>query len=253
MGRERPGAAGSGRERPGSGPGAFLIGRASVDGVPTLAELLQERSELRAADAEWLHLLVGDWQLLSDLSFADLVLWVRLGAAQWEAVAHVRPTTGQMVFFEDQVGTEATRARAEILEQAYAERRIVRERDTEWSDDLPVREESIPVVRQRRSIAVMTRHTNLLTMRTPSRLELTYLATADALSRMVAAGEFPNASAPTGLRRGAPRAGDGVVRLDYDGVITYASPNAVSAIHRLGWPGDVMGGSMSEIVTTVLR
>jgi two-component sensor histidine kinase len=44
-----------------------------------------------------------------------------------------------------------------------------------------------------------------------------------------------------------------VVRLDYDGIITYASPNAVSAIHRLGWPGEVMGGSMSEIVTSVLR
>jgi two-component sensor histidine kinase len=221
--------------------------------VPTLAELLEEHSELQGADSEWLHLLVGDWQLLSDLSFADLVLWVRRSPVQWEAVAHVRPTTGQMVFFEDQVGIKATRARADILEQAFTERRIVRERDTEWRDDLPVREESIPVVRQGRAVAVITRHTNLSMMRTPSRLELTYLATADALSRMVAAGEFPNSSAPTGLRRGAPRAGDGVVRLDYDGIITYASPNAVSAIHRLGWPGEVIGGSMSEIVTSVLR
>jgi len=221
--------------------------------VPTLAELLHEHSELRGADVEWLHLLVGDWQLLSDLSFADLVLWVRLSPVQWQAVAHIRPTTGQMVFFEDQVGITATKARAETLEQAYAERRIVRERDTEWRDDLPVREESIPVVRQGHAIAVITRHTNLSMMRTPSRLELTYLATADALSRMIAAGEFPSSSAPTGLRRGAPRAGDGVVRLDYDGIITYASPNAVSAIHRLGWPGEVIGGSMSEIVTSVLR
>ncbi|HEU4329619.1 MAG TPA: histidine kinase N-terminal domain-containing protein [Lapillicoccus sp.] len=221
--------------------------------MPTLAELLHEHSGLQGADVEWLHLLVGDWQLLSDLSFADLVLWVRRSPVQWEAVAHVRPTTGQMVFFEDQVGIKATRSRSETLEQAYAERRIVRERDTEWRDDLPVREESIPVVRKHRAIAVITRHTNLSMMRTPSRLELTYLATADALSRMIAAGEFPNTSAPTGLRRGAPRAGDGVVRLDYDGIITYASPNAVSAIHRLGWPGEVMGGSMSEIVTSVLR
>ena len=221
--------------------------------MPTLAELLHEHSGLRGADVEWLHLLVGDWQLLSDLSFADLVLWVRLSPVQWQAVAHIRPTTGQMVFFEDQVGITATKARAETLEQAYAERRIVRERDTEWRDDLPIREESIPVVRQGHAIAVITRHTNLSMMRTPSRLELTYLATADALSRMIAAGEFPSSSAPTGLRRGAPRAGDGVVRLDYDGVITYASPNAVSAIHRLGWPGEVIGGSMSEIVTSVLR
>jgi len=221
--------------------------------VPTLAELLHEHSELEAADIEWLHLLVGDWQLLSDLSFADLVLWVRDSKVQWRAVAHIRPTTGQMVFFEDQVGVRGTRARAETLEQAFAERRIVHERDTEWRDDLPLREESIPVVRKGRSIAVLTRHTNLSMMRTPSRLELTYLATADALSRMVAAGEFPHASAPTGLRRGAPRVGDGVLRLDYEGIISYASPNAISAIHRLGYVGDVIGGSLSQIVTTVLR
>ena len=220
--------------------------------VPTLAEILHEHPELRPADIEWLHQLVGDWQLLSDLSYADLVLWIRVSPAEWEAVAHVRPTTGQMVFSEDQVGLTATRARAEVLEQALTERRIVRERDTEWRVDLPVREESIPVVRLGRAIAVLTRHTNLSVMRTPSRLELTYLATADALARMVAAGEFPHASAPTGLRRGAPRVGDGVLRLDYEGIISYASPNAVSAIHRLGYVGEVIGGSLSQIVTTVV-
>ena len=149
--------------------------------MPTLAELLQEHSGLQGADAEWLHLLVGDWQLLSDLSFADLVLWVRLSPVQWEAVAHVRPTTGQLVFVEDQVGIRPTRARAELLEQAFAEHRIVRERDTEWRRrPPPVREEYIPVVRQGHAVAVITRHTNLWMMRTPSRLELTYLATADA-------------------------------------------------------------------------
>jgi len=221
--------------------------------VPTLAELLPKHSGLRSADVEWLHLLVGDWQLLSDLSFADLVLWVRGSETRWHAVAHVRPTTGQLVFFEDQVGRVATRSRAGLLERAYLEHRIVRETDSEWRDDLPVREESIPVVRQGQPIAVLTRHTNLSTMRTPSRLELTYLATADALSRMISAGEFPHASAPTGLRRGAPRVGDGVVKLDHEGVVTYASPNAVSAVHRLGYVGDVIGGSLARIVTSVLR
>src|SRR4029453_13920707 len=167
--------------------------------VPTLAELLHEHSGLRGADVEWLHLLVGDWQLLSDLSFADLVLWVRLSPVQWKAVGHIRPTTGQMVFFEDEGGVTAPKARAEALEQAYAERRIVRERDTEWRDDLPVREESIPVVRQGHAIAVITRHTNLTMMRTPSRLELTYLATADALWRMRAPADVPRSPATTGL------------------------------------------------------
>ncbi|MEO3935973.1 histidine kinase N-terminal domain-containing protein [Dermatophilaceae bacterium Soc4.6] len=221
--------------------------------MSTLADLLHEHSTLEVADVEWLQLLVGDWQLLSDLSFADLVLWVRSSRVQWHAVAHIRPTTGQMVFYEDQVGTYASKARGDTLEQAFAERRIVRERDTEWRDDLPVREEAIPVVRRGRSVAVISRHTNLSMMRTPSRLELTYLATADALSRMIAGGEFPHSSAPTGLRRGAPRVGDGVVRLDVEGVVSYASPNAVSAIHRLGYVGDVIGESLSRIVTSVLR
>ena len=224
--------------------------------MPVFAEILADQlgdNSIEPADVEWLHLLVGDWQLLADLSFADLVLWVRRSPVQWVAVAHVRPTTGQLVFFEDQVGVRATRGRAATLEQALSEQRIVRERDTEWHDDLPVREEAIPVVRRGRAIAVLSRHTNLTMMRTPSRLELTYLATADALSRMIAAGEFPHGSAPTGMRRGAPRVGDGVVRLDVEGIITYASPNAVSAIHRIGFVGDVIGGSLSQMVTTVLR
>jgi two-component sensor histidine kinase len=100
---------------------------------------------------------------------------------------------------------------------------------------------------------VLTRHTNLATMRTPSRLELTYVATADALARMVASGDFPTAGAPTGQRRGAPRVGDGVIRLTADGTVSYASPNAISAIHRLGHVGDVVGGPLAQIVTDVLR
>ena len=61
------------------------------------------------------------------------------------------------------------------------------------------------VVRDGRVVSVMTRHTNLWTTRTPSRLEITYLATADALCRMVTGGEFPHAAAPMGLRPPAPR------------------------------------------------
>jgi two-component sensor histidine kinase len=59
--------------------------------------------------------------------------------------------------------------------------------------------------------------------------------------------------APTGQRRGAPRVGDGVIRLDADGTVNYASPNAVSAIHRLGHVGDVAGTSLIRIATEVLR
>jgi two-component sensor histidine kinase/PAS domain-containing protein len=221
--------------------------------VPTLSELLSSSSDLAPADVEWLHLLVGDWQLLSDLSFADLVLWVPGACEGWVAVAHVRPTTGQMVFFEDVVGQQSTRGREPLLDRAFSERAIVRAKDPSFREDVPVREEAIPVVRAGRPLAVLTRHTNLSAMRTPSRLELTYQSLAEAMARMIAAGEFPHASAPTGQRRGAPRVGDGVVRLDVDGLVTYASPNAVSAVHRLGHHGDVVGELFAQVVADLLR
>jgi two-component system, sensor histidine kinase PdtaS len=223
--------------------------------VPTLADLVRDRTVLSVADAEWLHLLVGDWQLLSDLSFADLVLWLpEDDGTAWVAGAHVRPVTGPMVFFEDQVGVRVERGRRGQIDAAYDEARILRERDPDWNDeDIPVREEAIPVMRDGRPIAVLTRHTNLATARMPSRLELSYLAAADDLARMISTGAFPIVGAPTGSRRGAPRVGDGFVRLDAEGRVEYASPNAVSAVHRIGHPGEVVGASLAEVVTPLVK
>ncbi|MDQ1484290.1 MAG: two-component system, sensor histidine kinase PdtaS, partial [Actinomycetota bacterium] len=227
--------------------------RTTLGGVATLNDVLREQTDLDAADVEWLHLLLGDWQLLADLSFADLILWVPATAGRWYAAAHVRPTTGPMVFFEDAVGRRVDRGRRPLLDQAFSELRIVRGNVPELHDDMPIREEAIPVVSKGRALAVLTRHTNLARIRTPSRLELTYLASADSLARMIAAGQFPTVGSPTGQRRGAPRVGDGVIRLVADGTVNYASPNAVSAIHRLGHVGDVVGASLIKITTEVLR
>ena len=38
--------------------------------MPSLNELVRQHTTLTGADVEWLHLLVSEWQLLSDLSFA---------------------------------------------------------------------------------------------------------------------------------------------------------------------------------------
>ncbi|NNG40250.1 PAS domain-containing protein [Flexivirga sp. ID2601S] len=220
--------------------------------MPSMNDVLTEHTDLPQSAREWLHLLVGDWQLLSDLSFADLVLWVPTRGGNWVAAAHVRPTTGVGVFVEDLVGAAIDHTRVRPVAEAYDGRRIVRSQSTMWRDDLPVREESIPVLQRGVPVAVLTRHTNLASMRTPSRLEVTYLATADALARMIATGAFPDpASAPAG-RRGAPRVGDGVLRLDAEGNVTYASPNAVSAIHRLGYEGELIGVRLASVLGDVL-
>ena len=78
---------------------------------------------------EWLHSLVSDWQLLADLSFADLILWVPLRAHEdardsgWVAVAQMRPTTGPTSFPDDVVGTKLARGERPVLDTARVERR----------------------------------------------------------------------------------------------------------------------------------
>ena len=44
--------------------------------MTTLPAALRDKVEFAPADLDWLHQLVGDWQLVADMSMADLVLWV---------------------------------------------------------------------------------------------------------------------------------------------------------------------------------
>jgi two-component sensor histidine kinase len=138
-----------------------------------------------------------------------------------------------------------------MLDQAVRAQRLIGTPEPTMREDISIREDAVPVCRDGRVIAVVTRHQNLTGARTPSRLELTYRDLADSLMRMVAAGDFPSVSAPTGMRRGAPRVGDGVIHLDLDGVVRYASPNAVSAVHRMGHLGDVVGEVLAQVVADV--
>lgn len=130
--------------------------------------------------------------------------------------------------------------------------RIWREGDPVWYGDTPARHEAIPVRLRGEDgeagavIAVVGRDTNLSTARTPSQLELNYLTTADDLAQMIADGTFPSVRHP-GETTSAPRVGDGLIRLDGSGKVTYASPNAQSAIRRLGFSAHLVGEDLAAL------
>ena len=139
--------------------------------MPDLVDLVRQYTTLADADLDWLHLLVGEWQLLADLSFADLLLWVRTtDPPGFIAAAQIRPVTAQTAYVEDKVGQRIADGKRILVDRAWREGRICREGDPEWGEGIPVREETIPVRRGDRVIAVVARHTNLATARTPSRL-----------------------------------------------------------------------------------
>jgi len=221
--------------------------------VPSLSDLVRSHTDLDDDDVTWLQLLQADWQIIADLSFADLVLWLpdREGRGFW-AAGQMRPTTGPTAYVDDVIGTFVPRGRRPLIDAAYAEGRLVREGDPEWREDVPVRVETIPVRRAGRVIAVVARNTNLLGVRTPSRLELAYLQTAADLTQMIADGEFPPAGGQRSDHADTPRVGDGFVRVDASGRVEYASPNALSVFRRLGLSGDLTGLSLAETTRSLV-
>jgi two-component system, sensor histidine kinase PdtaS len=215
--------------------------------VPSLNDLVRAHTDLGDEDIEWLHLLLADWQIIADLSFADLVLWLpdREGIGFW-AGAQMRPTTGPTAYVDDLVGAFIPTGRRPLLDSAFERQRVAREGDPEWRDDIPVRVEAIPVRRGDRILAVIARNTNLLGVRTPSRLELSYLQTATDLTQMISNGFFPFPGQRSD-HADSPRVGDGFVRIDEAGRVSYASPNALSVYRRLGLTGDLTGLHLAEV------
>ena len=226
--------------------------------MASIEDYVQGRSSLSPDQIHRLRELVADWQLLSDLSFADLILWVplRKDFKSWPtgyvAVAHIRPTTAATLFPLDVIGDEISYGARPHIDQALSGAEIVRDTQPEALGNHMVKEETIPVMVGEHVIGVISRHRDSDLMRQPSRLELNYREIAHNLYRMIAEGTFPYPDAGS-LFDPAPRVGDGLIRLDVNGVISYASPNARSAFSRLGWVSEVEGHVLGDVAQSLAR
>ncbi len=197
--------------------------------MSTLSDLLQQQTLLEAGAVNHLHRLVAEWQLLADLSFADLLLYVDSGP-ELLCVAQVRPTTAPTSHPNDLVGTRCQRG-----QQLTGS----------------VRREAVSVRFEGKVIASLSRDTSLVAARSPSPLEVAYLGSANDLCQMVAAGLFPAPDAGDEPLTG-PRAGDGLIQLDRTGEVVYASPNALSAYRRMGVTGDLAGADLASLTRSLV-
>lgn len=227
--------------------------------MSTLSDLVYAQGRSTEADVEWLHRLVSDGQLLADLAFADIVVWVPTQDDSFIAVAHTRPGGAATLFYRDIVGDRVRPQWRTQVRDAFQSGRIVDSASPDWFEETPTRVRAVPIVRQltqngqeRVTVGVLTRHTNLGETRTPSRQQITFNDCADDLFGMISTAEFPDLTAPTAPRRGAPRASDGLIRLDVDGITTFASPNALSAFNRMGFDDELEGESLVEVTARIL-
>ncbi len=195
--------------------------------MSTLGELLAEHTDLPGSVVDHLHAVVGEWQLLADMSFGDLLMWVRRGDGVDNAVvcvAQCRPNTAPTMLITDAVSTVA------------AEEALVG---------------TVPVRYRGDVVALLTRQTAGDGRRTSSRLETAYLDCAATLLDMVSEGTFPNVG-QSAVSRSSPRVGDGFIRLDVEGVVSYASPNALSACHRMGLTAELEGHALLAVTRPLI-
>lgn len=213
--------------------------------MATLADRIRATSDLSHDEAERLRALCSSWQVLADLSFSDLLLYVRnRGEDTFEVVAQLRPFTSQTLYPNDMVGTRFTQPEQPAVERAFREGRIWGQHDPVLVDGIPISMEAVPVHYRGNVIGVVTKEGSPATSRRPGRLEQVYLEAADHVSKMICAGLFPYADRP---RAEWLRVSDGLFVLDAAGRTTWASPNALSSLRRLGVTENVLGRLLDEL------
>ena len=224
--------------------------------MTTLQSLARARTDLDRAEVEWLTGLVADWSILADLGFSDLVLYLPTwNAGGWVAAGQVRPDTVPTRIPSDMVGRFVPKGRLPQVDRALAAGEIVSSRSPSNSH-VPTDREAIPVRMPTgrggiagRHIAVIARYAGLHD-RPLGQLEDAYLQAADDLAAMVSEGSFPT---PGVARSASARVGDGLMRVDAQGVVVFASPNAQSAMRVLGVSTPALGADLARLVGRVAR
>ena len=198
-----------------------------------------------------LERLMATWSLLADLSFSDLLLYVPLAGGREEdgderlvVLGQVRPTTNQTLFEIDLVGETVAGDELPLVVEALRTGAIaVGEQRSDSGHHL--RLECTPVAVVGRVVGVMTRVWSPAIARRPGSLERVYLELFERLAIMVSDGVFPfPGDDPV---EHLPRVGDGVLVLDDSGRVVYGSPNAVSALHRVGIMSAVTGSTLQAL------
>ena len=214
--------------------------------MASLAALVRDNTTLDRDQVSHLNRLMSEWGMLADFCFADLLLYVPTKDDRWLIVGQVRPATGQTVYHTDWVGSFANVSEQSVLASAFSSGEIT-EGDVQV-EELPdsARMLAVPVRSNGRPIAVLTREWVQRSGRPPGELERTYVSIFDRFAGMIAEGSFPYPARGADSAM-APRVGDGVMSLDAEGRVRYLSPNANSALHRVGIHANAVGMRLAEL------
>ncbi len=218
------------------------------------AELAFERTNLDDQQLGHLQRLLGTWGILADLSFSDLVLLAPMAPAlgppaeqgiELVILGQMRPSNSATVVQYDLVGQTVASADWPVALLSLETGEEHRGEVLLEPGDEPVGLHCIPVRFGETVVAVLAR-LNAETGRRPGHLERTYRGLFERFVTMVAESTFPFPSEEVATEE-APRVGDGVVLVDEEGRVQYASPNATNALHRMGMYSQTEGRRLTDL------
>jgi two-component sensor histidine kinase len=217
--------------------------------MATFSEIVRQHTELAEDEVTHLQKLLRVWNILADLSFADLVLVVPVKGDKKQrrfiVGANVRPTTGTTLYQSDLTGVVLHIDDRPLLERSWTKGEVIEGASTTIGRGQDIRVETVPVMFNGHPIAVMRREYDQTVVRKNSSLERAYINAFERFAHMIADGTFPYSTAMV-EPDDAPRIGDGVLLLSPDFVIQFASPNAISNLHRLGIHTAAVGARLSQ-------
>ena len=223
-----------------------------MESMADFSEILASCDDCNEEDREWLHHLVADWQVIADLSFADLLLLLRTGEGEFTVAEQCRPSTVMSLRTEDVVGEHFPADRREELEAAMRSKGVLRSNKLRTIGRATVCDVYAPIRHQGRTLGLVVRETNMATRESNGRYESESINSGKELFEMITRGEFPYADSVLNQRHNA-RVADGFFVLTSGGVVRYASPNAISCFRRLGSVETMIGQYLSEIGTSLLK
>ncbi|MHB1709818.1 MAG: sensor histidine kinase [Acidimicrobiales bacterium] len=221
--------------------------------MATPAELALQRTDLDAVQLAHIQRLMGTWGILADLSFSDLILVAPMHSSPRHRPAQpslvvlgqMRPSNSATAVEHDLVGQTVGTADWPIVAACWQSGEVTRGEIQMEPDEEPVRLQCNPVRCEGSLVAVLA-SLSAGSGRRHGHLERTYRDVFDRFTVMLSESTFPFPSEELATEE-APRVGDGIVLVDEEGRVRYASPNATNALHRMGMYTQLEGRRLYDL------
>ncbi|MDF1541512.1 MAG: histidine kinase N-terminal domain-containing protein [Anaerosomatales bacterium] len=187
------------------------------------------------------HLLnvAQNLQLVADLGYGDVALAVPGADGALAVAADARPVTAVAALAGSRVGANLSPERESEAYEAARLGRLVQGTRRRITRGISYTSAAYPVGPAGDPAAVIVRNVALQVLDAPGAMETQFMQAAEDLLKVLCVAPLTTAGGDTFST--VRVAGDGVLRLDTDGRVAYASPNAVNIMRLAGFEGAVPG------------